>query len=131
MIFLNLSIIDWISQPWPWAVSGFVIALILLLSTWAGKSFGVSSTYKVMCSIAGAGKRNPFFDINLKSEYWRLAFAAGAVLGGYIGVHFLGNEAPLAISQVTIDHLQNTKEALFSSARFAIFRASSRFPNKR
>lgn len=107
MSFFTLSIIDLLSQPWHWAFSGFVIAVILFLSTWAGKSFGVSSSYKVMCTIAGAGKRNPFFDIKLKDEYWRLAFVAGAALGGYIGTQFLGSDAPVAISQATIDHLSN------------------------
>ncbi len=101
----TLSILDLLSQPWHWAFSGFVIAFILLVSTWAGKSFGVSSSYKVLCSMAGAGKRLPFFNLNMKEEYWRISFAVGAVVGGIIGSQLIGSDAPVAISQATIDHL--------------------------
>ena len=107
MSIITLSIFDLLSQPWHWAFSGFVIALILLVSTWAGKSFGVSSSYKVLCSLAGAGKKMPFFNINLKDEIWRIAFAVGAIVGGVIGSQVLGSDAPVDSSQATIDHLAN------------------------
>lgn len=107
MSLLTLSIIDLLSQPWHWAFSGLIIAVVLLVSTWAGKSFGVSSSYKVFCSIAGAGKFMSFFNLNLKDEFWRVAFVAGTVLGGYIASHHLHSPEPIAISAATIDHLEN------------------------
>ncbi len=107
MDHFTLTILDLLRQPWHWAFSGFVIALILLISTWAGKSFGVSSSYKVLCSLAGAGKRLPFFDLNLKEEYWRIAFVIGALVGGIIGSQLMGSPEPVDISQATITHLAN------------------------
>ena len=100
-----LSLWEWISQPWHWSVSGAALALILFLMTWMGRSFGISTTFKVLCSAAGAGKRVPFFDINLKNESWRIFFAAGAVAGGFLSAYFLQSPEPVAISESTITHL--------------------------
>ena len=57
--------------------------------------------------MAGAGKFMSFFNLNLKDEFWRVAFVAGTVLGGYIASHHLHSPEPIAISTATIDHLQN------------------------
>ena len=96
---------EFISQPWHWAVSGAAIALTLALLTWMGRSFGVSTTFKDFCAIAGAGKRIPFFNIDIKDEYWRIAFVLGGVLGGVIAASFLQSPDPVAISPSTIGHL--------------------------
>ena len=104
----NVSPTLWelISQPWHWAVSGAAIAGIVFLMTWMGRSFGVSYTFKSMCTLAGAGKRFSFFDMDMKTEYWRLAFVGGAVVGGFLTANFLQSPEPVAISQSTIAHLQ-------------------------
>ncbi|MCB0554086.1 MAG: YeeE/YedE family protein [Phaeodactylibacter sp.] len=99
------SFVDFVSQPWHWAVSGAAIALVLALLTWMGRSFGVSMTFKDMCSIAGAGKKTPFFRMDLKDEYWRIAFVVGGLVGGIISVLFLKSPEPVAISHSTIDYL--------------------------
>lgn len=96
---------SWVSQPWHWSVSGVAIALILFLMTWMGRSFGVSTAFKNFCSMAGAGKRWSFFDVDLKNEDWRLVFVAGAILGGFIAANFLQSPDPVGISEATIDHL--------------------------
>lgn len=97
---------DFISQPWHWAVSGAAISGILFLMTWMGKQFGVSSTFKNLCTLAGAGKKHAFFDENLKDSYWRFAFVLGAFGGGFIASHFLSSSEAVAISASTIQHLQ-------------------------
>lgn len=94
-----------ISQLWHWSVSGAAIALTLALLTWMGRSFGVSTTFKDFCAMAGAGKKIPFFNIDLKEEYWRIAFVLGGVVGGFIAANFLQSPEPVAISQSTIEHL--------------------------
>ena len=104
IIFTNA--LEWISQPWHWSVSGVAIAGILFLMTWMGRSFGVSTAFRNFCTIAGAGKKHPFFDINLKDEDWRMAFVLGAVLGGFIGAHLLTSPEAVAISSDTIAHLK-------------------------
>ncbi len=101
------SLIDWLSQPWHWAFSGAVISLVMFLMTWMGRSFGVSSTFKVFCNIAGAGKRYSFFNFELRDEYWRLTFIAGAVVGGYLASTFLANPQAVDLAQPTIEHLAN------------------------
>ena len=101
----TFSFWDFVSQPWHWAVSGAAIALILAILTWMGRSFGVSTTFRNFCTMAGAGKRTPFFDIDLKEEYWRIAFVLGGVLGGFLTVQFLHSPHPVAISESTIEYL--------------------------
>ncbi len=99
------SFLDFISQPWHWAVSGAAIALTLVLLTWMGRSFGVSMTFKDVCAMAGAGKKTPFFQMDLKDEYWRLSFVVGGLVGGIVSVLFLKSPETVAISQSTIDYL--------------------------
>lgn len=99
------EMINWLQQPWHWAFSGAAIALVLFLMTYLGRSFGVSTVLKDFCQIAGAGKRTAFFDFDIKEEYWRLAFVAGAIGGGYIGSTLLASPDAVAISQSTIEHL--------------------------
>lgn len=97
----------WISQPWHWSISGVAIAGVLFLMTWMGRSFGVSTAFKNFCAAAGAGKKNSFFDIDLKNEYWRFAFVAGAIVGGFIAANYLASPVPVGISDATVQHLQD------------------------
>lgn len=105
MIGNAYSITEFISQPWHWAVSGAAIALTLVLLTGLGRSFGVSMTFKGACTIAGAGKKTPFFRMDLKEEYWRFAFVGGGLVGGIISALFLKSPDTVAISQSTIEYL--------------------------
>lgn len=100
-----MAVIDWISQPWHWAVGGVAIALLSIIMTLMGHKFGVSSSFKVLCTWAGAGKRIPYFRIDTKAERWRMAFVAGGILGGVISAHFLRSPEPVAISDSTIQYL--------------------------
>jgi len=52
---------EFIYQTWPWYISGFIIGLIMLILIYFGKSFGMSSNLRTLCSIAGAGKKVAFF----------------------------------------------------------------------
>jgi uncharacterized protein len=103
-----LNLWEFISQPWHWAVSGVAIALVLFLLTWMGRSFGVSMTFADACVIAGAGKKNAFFkNINIKEEYWRIAFVLGGVAGGAFAMTFMRSPESAAISQATVEHLSS------------------------
>ncbi len=99
------TILDFIRQPWHWAVSGIAISAILFLLTWMGRSFGVSTTFKSACTVLGAGKVSSFFKMDLKEEFWRFAFVIGALLGGMIAASFLSSPDPVAISEATQTHL--------------------------
>jgi len=98
--------IEFLSQPWPWFISGPLIALVMFLLLLAGGEFGVSSTLRSFCSIGGAGKHCEFFDFNWKSQLWNIVFALGAVIGGFFASQFLTGTEGIAISQSTVEDLQ-------------------------
>jgi uncharacterized protein len=98
--------ISFISQPWPWYVSGLAIAGIMTLLIFFGKTFGFSSNLSTICSMLGAGKRASFFAFDWKREKWNLWFLVGAVIGGYIATHWLQSPQPLQLSPATIADLQ-------------------------
>lgn len=95
-----------ISQPWPWYTSGIVIALVMLILLFFGKSFGFSSNLRAICAACGAGKNVKFFDYNWRAQTWNLLFLVGAVLGGFISSEFLSNGEAVQISQATVNDLR-------------------------
>jgi len=97
--------LEFISQPWTWWVSGTFIAGIMFLLLFFGQSFGFSSNLRTICSVAGAGKVSKFFDFNWKTQIWNLVFLIGAILGGFIVKQFLSDGAPVQISENTIRDL--------------------------
>ena len=92
-------------QTWPWYISGFIIAIIMLTLNYFGKVFGMSSNLRSMCSIAGAGKYVPFFDYDWKAQRWNLLVIVGAMLGGYVAVHFMSDPSNVALNPITIAQL--------------------------
>ncbi|MFP9115140.1 YeeE/YedE family protein [Flavobacterium sp. RHBU_3] len=74
---------------WPWYLSGFIIGVVMLLLVYFGKTFGMSSNLRTMCSILGAGKTSEFFRFDWKAQRWNLAVVAGAMMGGFIATHYL------------------------------------------
>jgi len=98
---------EFIYQPWPWYVSGPLITLTMAALIFAGKTFGVSSNLRTMCSIAGAGKYSDFFKINWQNQSWNLLFALGAIIGGFIAHQYLSDGSVVAISAQTKADLQN------------------------
>lgn len=101
------EIIQLILGPWAWYVSGPMISLVMLILILFGESFGVSSNFRTICTIAGAGKRNTFFDFNWKNQIWNLVFIVGAGLGGFIATTYLSDTSLVGISPATILELSN------------------------
>jgi hypothetical protein len=97
---------NWIYEPWPWYVSGPMIALVMFLLLMVGKNFGMSSNLRTMCTICGAGKKADFFKFDWKAQRWNLIVVVGAVIGGYIGSHFLSADTLVAINPDTVYDLQ-------------------------
>jgi len=97
--------LEFISQPWPWYVSGTVIAMIMALLLYFGKSFGFSSNLRVICAACGAGKKVDFFNYNWRAQTWNLLFLVGAIIGGFIASEFLSTGDTVQISQATIQDL--------------------------
>ncbi|RLJ69053.1 hypothetical protein CLV86_0446 [Lacinutrix venerupis] len=90
-----------IYQPWPWYVSGFLIACIMLVLLLMGKKFGMSSNLRTFCAACGAGKASSFFNFDWKSDKWNLLVVLGAMLGGFVASHYLSNPEIPEISEAT------------------------------
>ena len=100
-----MNLLEIIQQPWPWYVSGFLIAATMFALLYFGQSFGFSSNLRTICAAAGGGKKVKFFDFNWKTQTWNLMFLIGATIGGYIASQFLSDGEPVLISESTIRDL--------------------------
>lgn len=98
---------DYILNPWPWYVSGPLIALVMALLLYFGKTFGMSSNLRTLCTIAGAGKFADFFNFKWKDHIWNLTVVLGAIIGGFVAVQFLSNNTATDLNPTTIAELQN------------------------
>lgn len=96
---------DIVTQTWPWYVSGFLIGIVMLLLNYFGKVFGMSSNLRTLCTIAGAGKFADFFKFDWKAQRWNLAVLAGAMIGGFVAVHYMSNASNVNINPKTIEQL--------------------------
>src|SRR5690606_1271779 len=95
-----------ILQPWPWYISGPLLAFVMYLLVYFGKTFGVSSNLRTLCSIGGAGKYADFFKFDWKSQLWNLAVVFGAILGGGIAYFLLSDHTLMQLNTTTILQLQ-------------------------
>jgi uncharacterized protein len=101
--------IKFLSQPWPWYVSGAAIAGIMAVLILSGKTFGFSANLSNICSMMGFGKRLSYFNFDWKKQQWNLWFLVGSVIGGYIAVHYLQSPESLTLSDSTIADLRKLK----------------------
>ena len=97
---------EYILQPWPWYVSGPLIAVVMFLLLYFGKTFGMSSNLRTLCAIGGAGKKVAFFKFNWQSQKWNLIVVLGAILGGFIAHYFLSNTINIDLSESTVEDLK-------------------------
>ena len=104
---------DFILQPWPWYVSGPLIAIIMYVLIYFGKTFGMSSNLGTFCTIAGAGKKVSFFNNDWKEKKWSLIMVLGAIIGGYIGHFLLLSPTNMDLN---IETIRNLKELGFLNA---------------
>jgi hypothetical protein len=96
---------EFLKEPWPWYVAGPLIALTFFLLHWFGKTFGVSSNLRAMCTIGGAGKVATFFRIDPRSQAWNLTFILGSLIGGFIAFRYL-MESPYVVD-LAADSIQS------------------------
>ena len=94
-----------ITDPWHWAFSGVMIVLVMVLLLIAGKRFGVSSSFRTVCTIAGAGKWAEYFRYDWKSHIWLLLFVAGSMIGGWLAGGPLNSTKTIDISDQTLIEL--------------------------
>lgn len=96
------NIIELISRPWHWFPSGVGIALVMLFLILLGQKFGVSSSFRALCTVGGAGRFIDYFKYDWKSHDWLLVFVIGSMLGGYLAINFLYEGGHSAVNVDTI-----------------------------
>ncbi len=97
---------DLVFGPWPWYISGPLIAIVMFLLIFMGKKFGMSSNLETMCSISGAGKTSNYFNFDWRTGRWNLIVILGAAIGGFIGAHLLSNNESVEIATETVKRLE-------------------------
>ena len=93
--------LEFIKQPWHWAVAGIIIGLtvptLLLLGN---KKFGISSSLRDICAIC-IPANIPFFKYDWKDRIWNLFFVSGVLIGAYIATRFLSDPNAIVIAEST------------------------------
>ncbi|OIQ39421.1 MAG: YeeE/YedE family protein [Bacteroidetes bacterium MedPE-SWsnd-G1] len=96
---------EFLFNPWPWFVSGPLIAFTLFLLLMIGKRFGMSSNLRTICAIGGAGKKVIFFNFDWKAQRWNLIVAVGVLIGGYIAANYLTVSDAVILNPETVNDL--------------------------
>lgn len=97
---------EFISQPWPWYVAGPIIAVVYTMLALFGKSFGISASLRAACTIAGAGKKIPFFNLDWKSQIWNFMFIFGSIIGGFIAATYMSDGQGMLLADSTLVALE-------------------------
>ncbi|MGF1554953.1 YeeE/YedE family protein [Paucihalobacter sp.] len=98
---------DAILNPWPWYVTGPLLALVMFFLLYFGRTFGMSSNLKTLCSMGGAGKISEFFKFDWRSQRWNLMVVFGAIIGGFIAHFYLSNPIDINLNPTTVSDLEN------------------------
>ena len=84
---------EWILQPWPWYITGPLIGLMVpALLLFAGKNFGISSTFRDIGAICSPRTRISYLQYDWRQKLWRIVLVIGVIIGGYLGNHLLSTE---------------------------------------
>ncbi len=86
--------IEFLSQPWPWYVSGPLLGLMVPILLFVGnKHFGISSSFRHLC--ATFPLKAEYFNYRVRDHSWNLALVAGTIVGAIIAGTLLdGRQAP-------------------------------------
>lgn len=98
-------ITELLTQPWPWYIAGPLIGLMLPLLLYIGnKSFGVSSSFRHVCS-ATIPADLEYFNYNWKDSRWNLWLVGGMIIGGFLGGYVFNNPEPIQLAAQTKQEL--------------------------
>lgn len=123
---------NWIYDPWPWYISGPLIALVMFLLLLAGKQFGMSSNLRTACAAMGAGKAADFFKFDWKADRWNLIVVLGAIIGGFIASNYMSDNTvkinPIIAQQLSTDYdIQSAGESYLPPELFSVEALSQPF----
>ena len=98
--------IEFLTHPWPWYVSGPLIGLMVPLLLISGnKSFGISANLRHICAACFPGNVR-FFKYNWKKEIWNLFFVAGILIGGFIAARFFADLNGVSVNAALLSELK-------------------------
>lgn len=100
-----LKKMEHLNATWPWYISGFLIGMIMLCLNYFGKNFGMSSNLRTLCTIGGADKFADFFKFDWKTQIWSLMVVLGAMIGGFVAVHFMHDASNVTLNPDTVAQL--------------------------
>lgn len=84
-----------------------MIVLIMFLLLYAGRRFGVSTSFDVLCTMAGAGKKVKYFEGDWQPNAWVIIFLLGTVGGAAIATIWMQSPEPVQISEATRADLED------------------------
>src|SRR5690554_6232343 len=97
---------DWILEPWPWYVSGPLIALTMFTLLYIGRNFEMSSILRSFCTMGGQDKTFFFFCLDWKAKRWNLLIMLGVVMGGFWAANYLSFNKVPDLNPQTVRQLQ-------------------------
>ena len=101
-----LNMLEFIKQPWHWAVAGIMIGLTVpTLLLIGNKTFGVSSALRHICA-ACIPANIAFFKYDWRKEMWNLFFVFGVLIGAILATQFLSNPNEIIINPNTVADLK-------------------------
>src|SRR3546814_13597368 len=80
----------------------------MFLLLYAGKTFGMSSNLRTLCTMCGAGKTSDFFRFDRKAQRWNLLVMTGVFIGGFLAAHFLSDNQVPDLNLQTIEQLHTS-----------------------
>ncbi len=93
--------LEFIRQPWHWAVAGTLLGLTVpILLLMGNKKLGISSSLRHICAMCIPAKIS-FFKYDWKAEMWNLFFVAGIFIGGFLATNFLSNPDIIVVAEST------------------------------
>ena len=93
---------SYLQQTWPWYLGGIFIGLTVPALLIAGnKLLGVSGIMRQVCAACFPGNVS-FLHYNWRKESWSFFFAAGIIIGGFIGGYLLRDRQAETIAPQTL-----------------------------
>ena len=86
--------IEWLSQPWPWWVSGILMGLsVPLLYILSGRALGISSSLRHVGSLCSPNSEISYLrDNDWRKGSWNLVLVLGIMLGAAVASSFLSDQ---------------------------------------
>lgn len=98
--------IEFLSQPWPWYVTGPLIGLMVPLLLLAGnKPFGISSTFQHICALSGS--KLEYLNYSVKPKLYSLMLVVGVIIGSAIAVYLLAGDQQPQLSAAAVQMVQD------------------------